>query len=392
MKIGILVSRFPYPLEKGDKLRIYHQIRVLSQTHEIHLCAISDNSISENQFSKLNQYCKSVKIIRLSKLQIILNLIRGLLFTNLPLQVAYFYKKSAKKEIIKYFTEKNIDHLFCQLIRVTEYVKDWHKIPKTLDYMDVLSKGMERRINKANIFVKPFVKIESARLKKYEHFIFNSFDNKCIISEQDQELIIHANNSEIEIIRNGVDQTFFTPRELPVKYDLIFTGNMSYAPNVDGAVFLVNEIMPQVWKNNPNITVAIVGANPSPKVQKLASATVIVSGWVDDIREHYAASKVFIAPMQIGTGLQNKLLEAMSMQIACITSTLANNALKAKHSENILIANTISEYVTNINLLLNNPIKRKEIALNGKAFVTKNYDWNASTTKLENLFLKTCKN
>ncbi|MBL4709312.1 MAG: glycosyltransferase [Flavobacteriales bacterium] len=388
MRIGILLSRFPYPLEKGDKLRAFHQIRELSKTNQIFLCAISDQKVDQKSIDQLKPYCEEIKIIRLSKPIILWNLLFGLFFSKLPLQVAYFYKKSARKELVNFFVNHKVDHIFCQLIRVSEYLKDLKSIPKTIDYMDVLSKGMERRIEKASPLLKPLIRIETKRLKKYEHFIFTAFQHQTIISEQDRDLIIHGNNHEIEIIRNGVDQEFFSPRDVDKKYDLVFTGNMSYPPNVDGVSFLVEKILPVIWEDNPNIKLVIAGANPNSRVQKLAQEKVIVTGWVDDIREYYASARIFIAPMQIGTGLQNKLLEAMAMKIPCITSPLANNALKATHEENILIAEHISDYVVEIQRLLNDQSFANRIAQNGFDFVGDKYNWNSTTKQLENLFLK----
>ncbi|MGZ4057226.1 MAG: glycosyltransferase, partial [Bacteroidia bacterium] len=87
---------------------------------------------------------------------------------------------------------------------------------------------------------------------------------------------------------------------------------------------------------------------PNTRVLDLESEKVIVSGWVDDIRVNFAKSKILVAPMQISIGLQNKLLEAMAMQIPCITSTLANNALGAKPDEQILVADTPEQYARHI--------------------------------------------
>ena len=99
MKLGVLLSRVPYPLEKGDKLRAFHQLKELSKRHEIYLCAISAGKVDPEALDKIRPYCKELKIIRLNKLSILLNLIHGLFFTNLPLQIAYFFKKGAKKEV-----------------------------------------------------------------------------------------------------------------------------------------------------------------------------------------------------------------------------------------------------------------------------------------------------
>ncbi|MEQ8908814.1 MAG: glycosyltransferase [Vicingaceae bacterium] len=388
MKIGVLLSRVPYPLEKGDKLRAFHQIRTLSEKHEIYLCALNVGKLHPEAIERLAPYCNEIKVIQLTKFGILLNLAFSLLFTNLPLQVAYFYNRRAKKHILRFFKSHQIDHLYCQLIRVSEYVKDFEDAPKTLDYMDALSRGMERRISQAKIGMRELFKIEATRLKRYEHFIFPAFDHKTIISSQDRNLIVHAQNHRIHIIRNGVDQAFFKPKEVEKKYDLLFTGNMSYPPNVDGVDYLVNQVLPLVWKEMPEVKLAIAGANPSPRVEALASNKVVVTGWVDDIRDYYAASKVFVAPMQIGTGLQNKLLEAMAMQIPCITSPLANNALGGVHNKNILIGEKPEDYKQLILQLLSDETKAESIALAGYQLINQQYNWKSSTSKLEALFLR----
>ncbi len=387
MKIGILLSRVPYPLEKGDKLRAYHQIKALAKNHEIYLCALNVGKVHPKAVEELSKYCKEIEVIQLTRIGILINLLYSLMFSKLPLQVAYFYNRRAKKKIHAFFLTHQIDHLYCQLIRVSEYVKDFNAVPKTLDYMDALSRGMERRINQSKLGMRTLFKIESTRLKRYEHFIFKAFDHCTIISEQDRDLIVHAENDKIKIIRNGVDQDYFKPKTIDKKYDLVFTGNMSYPPNVDGVSYLVNEILPLVWKTNPEITLAIVGANPSPKVERLAGKNVLVTGWVDDITDYYAASHIFIAPMQIGTGLQNKLLEAMAMKIPCITSPLANNALGGTHLVNIMIGEESETYAQYILELLSNKSLAQTLVDNAYQIISERYTWEGSTKELEELFL-----
>lgn len=384
MKIFVLLSRFPYPLEKGDKLRAFHQIKELSKNHEIILCALSDETVSKESLTKLSKYCSSIKVIRLYKWKIYLNLFRSLLFSNQSLQVAYFYNKKAQKIIDQIIQKHQPDHIYCQLIRVTEYVKN-QPINKTLDYMDALARGMERRVEEAPFYLRWFFKTETARLKRYEHFIFDQFNHTTIISKQDRNLIVNIKNETTVVVPNGVDYKTYEYKELPKKYELIFTGNMGYPPNVDSVVHLVNEVMPLVWKIHPDIKLVIVGAKPSSRVQKLKSEKVIVTGWVEDISDYYAHSKVFIAPMQIGTGLQNKLLEAMAMRLPCITSNLANNALNAEPNKSVLIGENPKDYAKHIVDLLENNDLYNKIAANGYNFVKQNYTWEGSTRILENL-------
>ena len=106
---------------------------------------------------------------------------------------------------------------------------------------------------------------------------------------------------------------------------------MSYPPNINAVVYIAEQIMPIIIKQIPNVKFLIAGATPTNDVKNLQSDNIHVTGWLDDIRDAYNESKVFLAPLQIGTGLQNKLLEAMAMKIPCITSSLANNAIGATH-------------------------------------------------------------
>ncbi len=381
MKIFVLLSRFPYPLEKGDKLRAYNQIKQLSKNHEIHLCAISDINIDKKYRNALDPFCKSVTIINIRKPGIALNILKAFI-NGKPLQTGYFYDRKAQQKIDILIEKIKPDHIFCQLIRVSEYVKT-KKIPKTLDYQDVFSKGVERRSHTASFYMKPILKLEYKRLLKYENEVFDLFDNKTIISIPDRDLIPHPDKDKIAVVINGVDTDFFKPMETEKEYDLVFTGNMGYPPNVNASLYLVKEILPLVRKQKPEITLTLAGASPHPDVKALESKNIHVTGWVEDIREFYANARIFIAPMQIGTGLQNKLLEAMAMKIPSITSPLANQALEAKPGKEILVGNSPEEFADYIIKLLDDKKLSEELADNGYSFVQKNYNWESATGKLE---------
>ena len=114
---------------------------------------------------------------------------------------------------------------------------------------------------------------------------------------------------------------FFNPKKrIKKKYELVFTGNMSYPPNVNAVEYIAKELMPLLIERKPDIKLLIAGATPANSVKALSSENILVSGWLDDIRDAYNDASVFLAPLQIGTGLQNKLLEAMCMEVPCITS------------------------------------------------------------------------
>lgn len=304
-----------------------------------------------------------------------------------PLQVGYFYRQSAQKKINALIEHCRPDHIYCQLIRVSEYVKD-SKIPKTLDYQDVFSTGAKRQAETSTPWMKQLYMLEYRRLLGYEHDIFGKFDHKTIISQPDRDLLLNPSREEVVIIPNGVDHEYFSPVKMQKTHDIVFTGNMGYPPNIDAAKFIAEEIFPLLLKQFPSATLLLAGANPHPKVQALRASNITVTGWLPDIRDSYSSSCIFIAPMRIGTGLQNKLLEAMAMELPCISSVLANQALGAKENEEILIGNTAEEYANHIVRLLQNESFAQTIAQNGHAFVKNHFSWENSTDLLEQLFTR----
>jgi sugar transferase (PEP-CTERM/EpsH1 system associated) len=385
MRLFVLLSRVPYPLEKGDKLRAFHQVVQLSKKNEVVLCALNPNRRlnKRDAFSALQPYCRSINFIDIPIAGRIWNIFKAFL-KGLPLQVGYFYSCKAASKVNKLIEEYKPDHVYCQLLRTAEYVKH-SQVPKTIDYQDVFSYGVKRRMEKAPFYTKPVFRLEYKRLLKYEARIFDLFDHKTIISIPDRELIPHPEKEKIHVIPNGVDHDFFSPRNSTKSMDLVFTGNMAYPPNVDAAEFLVHKIMPLVWKEKPGVKVMIAGATPDKRVTSLKSDQVVVTGWLDDIRDSYAGAKVFIAPMQIGTGLQNKLLEAMSMKVPSITTPLANDALQAVDGESILIGKDAPSLAQHVLNLLNDETLYQKIAENGFTFVKQQYSWEEATEKLNNI-------
>lgn len=383
MRIFVLLSRIPYPLEKGDKLRAFHQIRMLSQQHEIILCALNTLPRVDKQkaFETLQPYCRSVNFIDLPFWGRILNVIKAY-FSGLPLQVGLFFNKKAAKKIRLLIEEYKPHHLYGQLVRTAPYLMNRPET-KTLDYQDAFAYGLKRRTERSIFPLKTLLKLEYKQLSRFEKKVFDYFDIKTIISEQDRNWIDHPDKSDILIIKNGVDFDFFTPESKPKIFDIVFTGNMQYPPNVDAAQFLVREIMPKVWIQRPGTTLLIAGANPHRKVKRLSNSRVKVSGWLKDIRTAYNSGQVFIAPMRLGTGLQNKLLEAMAMNIPAITTPVANASLLAEHNIEVLIGASASELAEKILTLIEDKSLQHKLTENANKFLRKNYRWEACTAALE---------
>jgi sugar transferase (PEP-CTERM/EpsH1 system associated) len=383
MKLCMVVSRVPWPLEKGDKLRAYHQLRVLAQKNEVHLFCLSDSAVDVAAVEYLKTITPHVVVYRLSKWKMLLRMLFAF-FSRKPFQVHYFFDRSVASRMRKAVDTIRPDAVYCQLIRCSEYVKHWHHYHKVLDYMDALSAGQQRRAKRSPWYLTPFVREEAKRLAAYEHLIFDYFERHCIISNQDRELIYHPSNWLIRIVPNGIDTDYFKAvHNNNPKYDVLFTGNMSYPPNVEGAQRLVRSVLPIVHARNPNVRVLLAGANPGSAVKSLASSSVDVSGWMDDMRKAYADARIFVAPMLSGSGMQNKLLEAMSMELPCITTSLAALPIGLKHGETSWIGNSDEEIAEAILRLMDASEEADRIAKSGRQYVLENYNWEASVHELE---------
>ena len=382
MKIVIITPRVPEILDKGDKLRIFYQIKYLSISNEIHLISLGSNR-KEKLNKELEKYVTSFHLIITSKKKRILNLIYYSITKKLPLQVSYYYSQNNKEKINQIITNLKPDYIYSQLIRTAEYIKDRNE-QKIIDFMDCFSLGLKRRSKTSNILIRSIILFEYKRVKKYESKIFDFFQKHSIISEFDQKHINHKQNKKIIIIKNGIDTTYF--KRKTNKYEkntIIFVGNMSYKPNVIAAKFICEKILPLVEKEIKNTKVIIAGSNPSQEVKRLSklSKNIIITGFMEDIREAYEKGTVFIAPMFIGSGLQNKLLEAMSMKIPCITTELANRSLNATKNE-IIIASNEQQFAKSCIKLFNKKEESLNMIKNGYKFVKSKFNWEESTNKI----------
>lgn len=380
MRILIALPRFPYPIEKGDKLRAFRQIQGLAKNHELHLVALNHEMPSQEDLDVVKKYCKTVDIVVSGKGKQIRNLFSSI-FTDIPFQVHYFKSRTMKLRLARIAEQVKPDVMYVQLIRLGLSLPELN-IPKYIDYMDSFSAGMEKRISLTAAWKKPFAKIESKRLAKFERKMLSRFEGYSIITAADLDNFPKESRAKFDVIPNGVSQEYldYSPGEVEKKYDLIFTGNMGYHPNIQAAIFLVKEVLPLVKED---VRVCIAGARPSAEVKALASDRVEVTGFVDDLKSYMAASRLFIAPMISGSGLQNKLLESMAMGMPTITSELANRALGAEAGKQLIACNSAEQFAAEIVRLLGDETAAEGLGSNGRSFVESGFKWEHANGLLE---------
>ena len=386
MKILVVLPRFPYPLEKGDKLRAYNQLRRLARSNKVYLFCTSHCELGKDDLEAVEVFCTDVKIVKASKLHSIVN--ASLFFlTGRSLQVGYWSSCATRKAFRKYEQEVQPDVLYCQMVRTMTWVAK-SKTPKVIDFQDALSLNVRRRARFSSGLWKAILMHESKSLERAERKALRLFNRHTVISKTDRRAIIHGGNAYIDLVPNGIDSEYFAPQPTDKTTDIVFCGNMQYEPNVTAAKYLIQRVMPKVWRKMPDTTVTLAGANPAKEVQALAGKKVTVTGRVDDIRPYYLSAKIFVAPMLSGSGLQNKLLEAMSMGIPCVTTMVANSSLGASNRRDILVGKCAEATASHIVRLLGDEQLREQLSANGRHFVLKNYSWEKSVALLEEILVK----
>lgn len=381
-KIAVLLSRFPYPLDKGDKLRAFHQLKYLSKFYKIYLFALSDIRVTEPQIEPLKEICESIQIYKLSKFSIFKNSFKSI-FKLLPIQVGYFYSDKLKRRFEHDLNRIKPDLVYAQLSRTALYTKDLD-LPKIIDFQDAFSANYKRMSIQSKGIKRIFYKRESRLMSAFEQQMASWFDATTIITEADRNDLSFQPN-DVHVVPNGVDCSHFKRLEMDALFDIVFVGNLSYAPNRNAVQYLVENIFPKLKHIKPDIQIAIVGASPNSTLKKYENENITISGWVDDIREAYSCAKVFVAPLFTGAGMQNKLLEAMCMNIPCVTTTLASTSLGATDEQELLVANDVQEFVQKIVLLLENESRRISLREKANKFVKSTYQWEQVNVRLKNL-------
>ena len=378
MKLVVLTSRFPYPLDKGDKVRSFHQIKELSKQFEIYLISISEEEVSDSQKQALTPYCKSIDVQLLPENKRYLNLLSGL-FGNMPWQVRYFYDQEIAKHIDMMIDEIQPDHIYVQLIRMAPYASN-STYPKSIDYMDAMGLNMGL-IGLSQLKRVPMLnKMELKKCVAYEQEVYPLFDRHYIISHRDRKAIIRSDEQEMSVVSNGVDTDFFSfSGRSEGGFDAGFVGNLGYVHNDKAAHYLIDEIMPLMADD---FRILIAGARPSQWLNIKQRQNITISPYAEDIRDHYRQIKVLVAPIFSGSGQQNKILEAMALGIPCITTSFVNQSLGAEPGEEILIADDPRRFTGEMLALKTDKDLYTKLSYAGRQMVVDRFNWSAVTQPL----------
>lgn len=391
MKILFLAQRVPYPPNKGDKLRSFNEIKFLSQYHEISLVCLSDNKSDHQYQGELLKYCKSVEIVHLPKVRSKINSVLAL-FTGQPLTLAHFFSANLKSIVQQKISTKKFDLIFVYCSSMAQYVEKECDISKVIDFVDVDSEKWAQYVRYARFPMNLIYSLESRRLRKYEKVIAESFQHCFLVSEKEAEdfSCLVSPVETLSPILNGVDLESFQPSsELYDPDTIIFTGAMDYFANVEAVLYFVREILPLIQVKVPSVKFLVVGSNPTAELLSLQknNHNIVVTGFVDKVQPYMAQAAVFVAPMRIARGVQNKILEAMAMGVPVVTTSLGFEGITAVPGRDLIVEDDPVKFAEFVISLIQYSESRERLARQGRKIVEQNYNWSLNLDKLHDTLL-----
>ncbi len=391
MNIVIVAPRFPYPLDKGDRLTIYHMLRFFSQRHSVSLVCFLEPDQDAAWVEKVEPFCQEIVMIPLNRWRAYANCVGGVAGRT-PLQLRYYDDPAMHRAVADVVERLQPDLLYAHTIRMGQYIEPYSPIPRVLAMQISMTLNYRRLAEQAKgLHERAFHTLEYRKVRAFEGEYAQRFDKVMLISPHDLRAIERDRPENVFYSPHGVDFEYFSPDESIVKEpsSIIFTGNMNYAPNVDAALYFYEEIFPLIRAAVPDVTWHIVGADPSASVQALGEDPAItVTGRVPDLRSYMNRASVAIDPLRIGAGLQNKILEGMAMALPMVVTSVANEGIQAVDQENILIADSAAEFADQTVRLLNDSRQRAQMGIAAREFIVNHWSWEGHFGKLEEMFLE----
>jgi sugar transferase (PEP-CTERM/EpsH1 system associated) len=395
MKILFVCHRLPYPPNRGGKIRPFNMISHLSKRHSVTVASLAHTKEELSAGAALQEYCTEViaEIVpdRLRWWQAV-----KALATSTPSSVAYFWSDRLYARIREKLESANFDLIFVHCAFVAQYVLDWDKTRRIIDFGDLDSAKWAEYSRTRGFPLALGYAIEARKLRKYEASVARRFKH-CTVTTQGEMEEFNALETAVpcDLIPNGVDIAYFSMNgtRKEVGSVIAFLGRMDYYPNINAVMYFVEQIFPRIRQLKPDAQFRIIGSNPAAKIRALAKLNGIsVTGHVPDVRPYLADAMISVAPLRIARGTQNKVLESMAMGIPVVTTSQAAKGIQAIPGKHLLVADGPENFAAQVIELLDNPRLRRELSEAGRRQVEAAHVWRTSMQKLDGLLAKTVSN
>lgn len=272
--------------------------------------------------------------------------------------------------------------------RLAALGRDLGNVPSVLAALDAWHLNVAAKAALASAARRALLTLEGRRVRRFIEHQYPAFDRVVVVSEGDRDALREvAPSLDPVVVPNGVDADAFAPGEAPREPGaIVFSGAMDYPPNEAAAAFLARQVMPAVWEAVPAAHLWLVGRSPSPAVAALAGERVTVTGEVPEMPPWLRRAAVYVCPMVSGTGIKNKLLEALACAAPVVCTSLACRGLTAVPGEHLVVADDASSLAAEIARLLRDENAARTIGDGGRAYVLVNHTWDATARRFEGLY------
>jgi len=391
VKIVILSHRIPFPANKGEKIRTFHQIQYLADCgHEITVLAPYEHA-EEISYGKALEERLKIKAIMFPLRPKWMRLARGLV-TNDALTLSYFYSAGLQKTFDRLVSSGDYDAVLCTGSAMAPYVfrnpelagRDTPApLRLIMDFMDLDSDKWRQYQASSGLPMKLVYGREARLINRVELRSYERFDECFFISANEVDLFSRqlAENRKLSVLGNGINTSAFFParqgkaENQPV---FLFTGVMNYKPNEDAVLWFVDAVWERIKAEWPDAEFIIAGMEPSSRIRQLERLPgITVTGFVEDIVPYYQKADIFIAPFRLARGVQNKILQALACGLPVITTRLGLEGINAKPGEDILVADTEQEFFETIKKILETEKLYNSLSLNGVELIQREYSWES---------------
>lgn len=376
-RILLLSYRFPYPVTDGSRIRIYNLARILAKKYHTDFLAINEGPVARQYIDQLRSTLGDIKLYPQDTIRFKINTLKGFPSRN-PLQVFYYHFPYVQRWIDKHYAD--YDLVFCFHIRMSRYLRKIADRRKVIDLVDATSMNYREAQRFARGHWRVIYRLESRRLLVYELKMLRMFDKAFITSHHDKAYLEHHAGRSLDnlvVIPNGVREDLFARPPCDDEKDwIVFLGWMGYAPNVDAVVYFAKEIFPLIRKN-VKVKFLIVGGDPTKEVLRLRqNEDIEVTDFVEDPYEYLERAKVVVTPLRFGAGIQNKILEAMALGKAVVTTSRGARGIAGRDGEHFLAADDPKDMAEKVVRLLHDSELRKNIGKNARKLVERKYRWD----------------
>ena len=392
-KLLFLVHRLPFPPNKGDKIASFNLLRFLAERYEVFVGTFIDDPDDRQYVAKVQEYCSDLCAPEIDPRLARAASLRGLL-TGEALSLPYLRSRRLFDWTTQVLEQQRPERIVIFSGPMAQYVTG--RVPdhatSLFDMVDVDSEKWRSYGERKTWPMSWLYRREADKLLDFERRMATEFDSTVFVSKEEAELfrgLAPESAAKTTYRVQGVDSEFFDPAvELDNPYAdhapaLVFTGAMDYWPNVDAVTWFVDEAWPTIRAAVPDAVFCIVGRRPAPEVSKLADRPgVRVTGGVPDVRPYLAHAHAAALPLRIARGIQNKVLEAMAMQLPVIATPGAMTGIQPYPG----YAPTVSEDIPTLTQAAISALQRPRRAEQAaRACVLERYDWNANLQRIARL-------